>query len=272
MVQFDVCGQLFRVPVRLIRSKPSTELAKLVEKHAGGAAPIFVDTAPERFGCILDWYRYGEIFVPKTVPLAAVLQDARRLGLPEEVVVNGAPRSTRPSAARKVGRELLAAVISGWRGFEVFFDALLRRIQAHFEVVGRKGKLPPKPPPPPPPQQSQQQQQHNGEKAAGLSDAAAEEEEEEAYDFPPFVLPLFGETGWIDPSHISSGPRARAVALWLEERGYLCEFTDTELLVSLPLRLKAEVLGGYAFDGEDEELFGEEEEETAGQEAEYAAE
>ena len=47
--------------------------------------------------------------------------------------------------------------------------------------------------------------------------------------------------GWISPLQICSASRARILAIKLEELGYLCEFSEAELLVSLPLKLRCEM-------------------------------
>lgn len=266
MATLDVGGQIFKFSASLIRSKPSTLLAQLVDSAGGndeprggspnGGRPIFVDAAPERFTCILDWYRYGEIHVPRSVPVAAVLQDAKRLGLPNEIVINGVARSTGANVAQKVGRDLMAGVVRQWPGFSTFLAQLLDTIREHFQAVGdlsgaKLGAAGNQRPP-----------RTMAADAECASEGKEDAEEEEAYDFPPFVLPLYDEKGWVDQHHVCSAARARALALRVEERGYRCDFTEAELLVSLPLRLKGECAADWQL-GEDEGdyLFEEEEEE-----------
>merc|ERR1712048_368876 len=89
---------------------------------------------------------------------------------------------------------------------------------------------------------------------ASLHNSAAfhDGEADEAYDFSPFILTLYGENGWLDTQQVCSAARARVLALKLEERGYYCDFTETDLVVSLPLRLRGE---GSMVSHEEEEPF-----------------
>lgn len=229
---FDVGGKIFKVPAQLVRSKPGTRLAQLLD-NAGESSPastaskpIFVDAAPERFTCILDWYRFGELHVPKSIPIAALLQDARNLQLPEELVINGILRNTRSNAAHRVGRDLVSQIIEHWSGFSIFLQATLEKIRLHYHAVGERASL---------------------FNTATIHDGEAEE----AYDFSPFVLALYGEKGWLNTDQVCSAARARVLALKLEEHGYRCDFTETELVVSLPLRLRGE---GGVVGNEEEEL------------------
>jgi len=270
MATLDVGGQIFKISASLLRSKPGTLLAQLIDNTSGndetrstppnGGRPIFVDAAPERFTCILDWYRYGEIHVPRSVPIAAVLQDARRLQLPQDIVINGVARSTGPNLAQKVGRDLMDGVVRRWPGFSAYFAKMLDSIREHFQAVGEASG------PKPGTAGHQRPPRTMAADAEGAAGAGGKEEgeEEEAYDFPPFVLPLYEETGWLDRQHVCSAPRARALALRIEERGYRCDFTESELLVSLPLRLKGESTEGpYGEEDEGDFPFEEEEEGVA---------
>lgn len=223
---FDACGTIFKVSAQVVKAKPDTLLAQLLEASSGAPSanrPVFVDCAPDRFSYILDWYRHGEIHMPASVPVEALLLDARSLQLPGELVVNGVTHSTAaasgPGAARKVARGLVAEVEGRWRGFQRFLEQTLSSVASHFQQVGEISH--------------------------------SQEEVFDSYDFPPFVMALYGEKGWTDVSHVCSGPRARMLALKLEGCGYLCEFTDTELLVRLPLRLRGEALAGLGPDAEE---------------------
>ncbi len=58
-VVFNVRGRMFEVLPELIRSKPTTMLAQLLEDVSTDVAePMFIDANPGRFEHILDWYRY----------------------------------------------------------------------------------------------------------------------------------------------------------------------------------------------------------------------
>lgn len=208
---FDIGGRTFSLAAKFITAWPGTQLAQLVRSGTPGA-PICVDAPSDRFAYILDWYRYGEIYVPQGVSVAAVLQDARVLQLPEDLVVNGTVRSTRPNTAERVGRQLIDLVIRRWHGYRGFFSSTLTKIDDHFQSLA-------------------------------VDDTGSDE----AYDFQPFIFPLFGDDVWLS-TDVCSGTRARVLALKLEERGYLCQFSETDLVVSLPLHLRGD---GGAFDEED---------------------
>jgi len=224
---FNVGGQTFQVAAKLIRSKPETLLSKLFAKALDPTKVLHVpvDICPERFRILLDFYRYGEIWVPNTVATKAVLRDAARLDFPSEMVVNGVLRSLHQLDANQVGRTLLTGVINRWQGFPSFFANVLSQIDEHFKSVAL---------------QSAASVEAKDEEAACA---------EEAFDFPRFVVPLFGEEGWISPTQICSASRARILAIKLEELGYLCEFSEADLLVSLPLKLRCEIQAAGSHDG-----------------------
>lgn len=216
IVIFDVGGQIFKAPFSMIsKNGPSTLLAQLVNSAPapleGEDEPIFVDGAAERFSCILDWYRYGEIHVPRNVAVASVLADAQYYGLPEEIRINGVVRSTKLALGPKVAQEVLDNIIKHWPGFDGFLASLLTTIRSHFHTVG--------------------------------TSSGTGSQEDQAYDFQPFVFPIYedGDKGWLDKQNVCSASRARLVAYKLEDRGYICSFSDSELIVSLPLSLKGEL-------------------------------
>jgi len=244
---FDVGGVIFKASAHLIRSQPTTLLAQLLEEGTP-SEPNFVDCAPERFSYILDWYRYGEMHVPKVVSIEALLRDAHFLLLPSPLIVNGVARRSEPNVAAKVGRELLEMVTKAWTGYNTYCSRIIKDLQGHFKLVG--------------------------ELSSKRKTASAEEEDDmEGYDFPPYVLPIYSETGWVDKRHLNSGPRARVLALTLEERGFLCQFTDAELVVTLPLRLRGETGGPLGDDGDggDEDEGMEDDYEENGDEVEAKA-
>jgi len=77
-VVFDVGGRLFRVLRQTIQTRPSALLASLVDDlGTDSSRPMFIDANPDRFSYILDWYRYGEMFIPNDSTIEAVLRDAR---------------------------------------------------------------------------------------------------------------------------------------------------------------------------------------------------
>lgn len=230
----NVAGRQFRISAGLLRAHSCGLLAKRLEKLEGSSSAkgssasasstktIFVDGSPDRFPLILDWYRYGEVFVPSSTPVASVLQDARWFGLPEEIIVNGVSRATASavSSARRLQGDMVATVIAGWPDFATYFKVILDTAQKHFKELALA--------------------------------ASQIKEGEETYDFTPCVVPLCTEKGWSDTTNVCSGARARVLALRLEEHGYLVDFTDTELVIALPSTLRGEALG-LAGCGEEEE-------------------
>lgn len=211
-VTLDVCGTKFKVPAQLIRDKPETLLAQMFERNIREnkrKESIFIDSDATRFPLILDWYRYDEIHIPTHIPIEPVLLDARSLKLPEDIIVNGVTRSTLKPAAHRVARTLIDSVVARWPGFAEYLAGIIEKIWLHYRSVGNKS-------------------------ATGTP-------EDEAYDFPPCRLLLYGEDGnWADAQNVCSAARSRVLALKLEDRGYFCDFTDTELVVALPLRLRGE--------------------------------
>ena len=95
---FNVGGRRFEVLRETIERRKGTHLARLI-KGADDSRPVFVDANPDRFECILDWYRYGEIFVDKGRSVAAVLRDADYFLLPDTVKINGETHKVRDQAA-----------------------------------------------------------------------------------------------------------------------------------------------------------------------------
>merc|ERR1712154_710735 len=103
--------------------------------------------------------------------------------------------------ALEISRELMSNVIRRWPSFAEYFSKTLENIRAHFKEVGESSAAP-------------------GGQGQGTEDSG--------YDFPPYVLSIYEESGWSDMKNVSSGARARLLALKLEECGFCCEFTDTE--------------------------------------------
>jgi len=141
-ILFDVRGRMFKVLPELINSKPSTLLAQLLDDVAADVAqPIFVDANPSRFDLILDWYRYGEMFLPKGMPLPALLRDCDFFLLPDVVVVNGIPRSTLrgqssaiSSHADHVREQFVDGILDQWPSFDAFFQERLAELSHAFQT------------------------------------------------------------------------------------------------------------------------------------------
>jgi len=88
-VIFDVGGQHFKVLRQTVAARPDTLLATLIDDIGTDCGePIFVDANPDRFGHILDWYRYGEMYAQEFV-IGALLRDAKFFLLPDIMRING---------------------------------------------------------------------------------------------------------------------------------------------------------------------------------------
>lgn len=144
-VIFNVRGRHFELLPELIYSKPDTLLAQLMQDIGTVASkPVFVDANPDRFEHIIDWYRYGEMFPPQGLPIAALLRDASFFLLPHEVVIGGERHKLLPRGSAKEGKEgvhvageirdtYIASVLSKWHGFDDFFQARISEIRAAFD-------------------------------------------------------------------------------------------------------------------------------------------
>jgi len=143
-VTFDVRGQLFKVLPEFIKAQPNTFLAQLLSDIGTNCnVPIFVDANPKRFHHILDWYRYGQMFLPKGASINALLHDAMYFALPDVVEVNGIDRRLpQPRAAKEwtteetieldsqeLRSELEAVVLEQWPEFGEVLEAKTRQIQ-----------------------------------------------------------------------------------------------------------------------------------------------
>merc|ERR1719150_3021292 len=139
VVVFNVRGRHFEVLPQLIRSHGGTLLASLLDDiGTDGSHPVFVDANPERFAYILDWYRYGEMFVPSSCPVEAVLRDARFLLLPDLIRINGEMHSVSASHVRDVHEDLRKAVVAKWPTFESYVQRLVSETRAHAEAMGSR--------------------------------------------------------------------------------------------------------------------------------------
>mmetsp|Transcript_103597 Transcript_103597/g.200742 ORF Transcript_103597/g.200742 Transcript_103597/m.200742 type:complete len:269 (+) Transcript_103597:99-905(+) len=129
-VVFDVRGVLFKVLSQTISARPSTLLANLLDDIGSDAGrPIFVDANPERFNHILDWYQYGEMFVPTGYPIPAVLRDARFFLLPDTLKINESTFVLRPTSAEQVTAAMTSVVTSSWPKFEQYVEDLIKQVK-----------------------------------------------------------------------------------------------------------------------------------------------
>eukprot|EP00927_Polykrikos_kofoidii_P044130 TRINITY_DN38185_c0_g1_i1.p1 TRINITY_DN38185_c0_g1~~TRINITY_DN38185_c0_g1_i1.p1 ORF type:complete len:317 (+),score=28.98 TRINITY_DN38185_c0_g1_i1:114-953(+) len=144
-VTFDVRGRLIKVLPELIRSHPSTLLAQLVDDIGTDCSePIFVDANPDRFLHILDWYRYGRMFLQSGASVVALLHDAAFFLLPEKVIVDGIERqvlhasgcqmsvshTTTPEVgAAQLQQKLEAEVLNRWPEFDEVLKSKVQQIE-----------------------------------------------------------------------------------------------------------------------------------------------
>lgn len=218
-VVFDVRGRLFKVLPELVRSQPSTLLAQLLDDVGTDTrSPIFVDANPDRFGHILDFYRYGEMFPPADLPVAALLHDAVFLMLPDAVRVNGRIRRLSEINNQRVCTrdEVVAGVLARWPGFDAYLDATMARIRAHFEEAVRQ------------------------------SDKFGNNDYDEYADQDGFkmILRLNNntglKTGWFDPISVCNMQRASVLQVKLEEQGLLCDWVYSgDCFEGFAIRLRA---------------------------------
>lgn len=150
VVSFNVGGQLFEVSRNLLTRWPRTRLGAITSSKTFDASlPVFLDANPSRFEHILDWYRYGEMFLSAGVPVEAVIRDAAFFQLPSPVLISGQeykggndpPVQSRTLTgldgkillpAEQLLREVAKRVEAAWPGFEEHFAQVLLDVQAHF--------------------------------------------------------------------------------------------------------------------------------------------
>jgi len=136
-VTFDVGGQHFKVLRQTIEARPDTLLASLVDDIGTDTSePIFVDANPERFGHILDWYRYNEMYVQEFI-VGAVLRDAKFFLLPDIIKINGSSHVVGYSHAGYVAEGVLMASKAEWPTCDQYVEDTIRELQQHFDTCFR---------------------------------------------------------------------------------------------------------------------------------------
>eukprot|EP00927_Polykrikos_kofoidii_P078570 TRINITY_DN75389_c0_g1_i1.p1 TRINITY_DN75389_c0_g1~~TRINITY_DN75389_c0_g1_i1.p1 ORF type:complete len:279 (+),score=38.36 TRINITY_DN75389_c0_g1_i1:78-914(+) len=159
-VTFDVRGHYSKVLPELIQSRPDTLLAQLLDDvGTDSSEPIFVDANPDRFANILDWYRYGCMFLPSGASVDALLHDAAFFLLPEEVTVNGVDRptihahrgrhrapggATHAIRAEHLQHKLDTVLLRQWPEFDAVLREKLRHIEGQLlrlaQVTGEESR------------------------------------------------------------------------------------------------------------------------------------
>jgi hypothetical protein len=76
-VKFNVGGRLYEVPRSLVEKFPSTMLARMASGtwQKDPEATMFIGRSGERFEYILDYMRADKVWLPLTIPKAAILDD-----------------------------------------------------------------------------------------------------------------------------------------------------------------------------------------------------
>lgn len=98
IVVFTFGGQYFEALHQTILGRDSTLLANLVDDMSTDSSKlILVDANPDRFQCIFGWYCYGEMYLPDSISLEAVLRDAHFVLLLNIIRMNSAICSIRSS-------------------------------------------------------------------------------------------------------------------------------------------------------------------------------
>eukprot|EP00928_Gymnodinium_smaydae_P047229 TRINITY_DN31505_c0_g1_i1.p1 TRINITY_DN31505_c0_g1~~TRINITY_DN31505_c0_g1_i1.p1 ORF type:complete len:314 (+),score=22.50 TRINITY_DN31505_c0_g1_i1:55-942(+) len=137
-VIFNVCGSYFEVLRQTIEGKPSTMLACLLDDvGTDSSVPIFVDANPDRFSYILDWYRFGEMHIPRDLPVDAILCDARYFLLPNTVKINGASYTLRSGTADVACDKAIEKVVNEWPTFQYFIEDLINKVQKTFDSIAQ---------------------------------------------------------------------------------------------------------------------------------------
>jgi hypothetical protein len=90
IVNLNVGGVRYTVARSTIMRHEETMLAKLVSKTwftMSSETPIFIDRDGEIFKYILEFYRDGEIIVPRTIAIETIRKEVPYFGLPENVII-----------------------------------------------------------------------------------------------------------------------------------------------------------------------------------------
>jgi len=125
-VIFNIGGTHFEVLRRTIDAHPNALLASLVADVAQFCEePVFVDANAERFAHILDWYRYGEMFLPPGPLVSAVLRDARFFLLPDKITVNGVVHTISRGGAQGPFEAVMKGVVASWKDFDDYVETIV---------------------------------------------------------------------------------------------------------------------------------------------------
>jgi len=218
IITFDVGGTLFKVLAQTIVAHPSTLLASMLDDiGTDPGQPLFVDANPERFGFILDWYRYGEMYAHVDGLIPALLRDASFFLLPDVVIINGRSFTLRPPASKplpavKVRDAMTNCITSAWPTFERYVDDLVKQVRDHYMTLASTAAVP-------------RQRDDGHEDALACS---REELSTEVFAPKEFVLSDWGTftdswVRWSDSANVCTRERLWVLIAELENRGFECQ-------------------------------------------------
>lgn len=125
-VIFNVGGRMFEVLRQTIDNYPSTLLPCLAgDIGTDLSSPVFVDANPDRFAHILDWYRYGQMFMPDGPEVQAMLRDARFYLLPDVITINGVSFHVGKDVPLRSYDAVMKDVATSWPGFQEYLDRIV---------------------------------------------------------------------------------------------------------------------------------------------------
>ena len=134
-----ICGFLEGIPVEVrqtIQAHPTTLLASLIEDISIDCArAIFIDANSERFGYILDWYRFRQMHIPKDYPVKSILCDARFFLFPDYVKIDGTSYCICPGASNNAFDAVSSPVIDRWLQFEQYVSKIIAEVRSDAEAA-----------------------------------------------------------------------------------------------------------------------------------------
>lgn len=213
-VLFNVSGRHFEVLQLTIEARPTTLLATLLHDiGTDRTRPIFVDANPDRFSYILDWYRFGEMHIPRDYSVEALLGDARFFLLPDLVRVNGTPYWLHPGFSNQAEELRTKCILDEWPAFDQYVMGIIAEVQKDIEVFCSEAKL-------------------LKDDVPQKSSFIREPPSRVALPKTCFVLSkaIYYEGFrrwkhvWLDPTHVCSRERLRVLVAELTRRGFECDF------------------------------------------------
>jgi len=236
VITFDVGGRHFKVLRQTIESQPATLLASLIDDIGTDCSePIFVDANPERFGHILDWYRFNEMFVEEFA-VGALLRDARFFLLPDNIMINQIGYTLNASRGAKIRDEAMMATKAEWPTFEQYVEDIITSIKDHMRS----------------------NQQPSSERAPlfTASDLKDQVTDQPVHRRTCLYSEVEGHPKWLDQQNVCDLKRLRIVLAELRHRGFGCRLeyhlrrgfvSSIELCVGLGLDLNRATSGLHRY-------------------------